>query len=107
MQQCIRHPDAHRLDMKNFIYRPIPRLLRYDLLLKGILDETPADDEDRTAIPQVLETLKSLSKDTEPGVQSAKQKVQLWCYNSNLQFKLGESVVSVFFFEGIAALSRF
>jgi hypothetical protein len=95
MQQCIRHPDAHRLDMKSFINRPIPRLLRYELLLKGIMDETPATHEDREAIPQVLEIIKALGKETEPGVQSAKQKVQLWCYNSNLQFKPNESVVSL------------
>ncbi|KAF8141438.1 CNH domain-containing protein [Boletus edulis] len=92
VDQCTRHPDAHRLDMKNFIYRPIPRLLRYQLLLKGILEETPAGHEDREAIPQVLEIIKSLGKDSEPGVESAKQKVQLWCYNSNIVFKPGESV---------------
>lgn len=92
VDQCIRHPDAHRLDMKSFINRPIPRLLRYELLLKGIMDETPAAHEDREAIPQVLEIIKALGKETEPGVQSAKQKVQLWCYNSNLQFKPNEFV---------------
>ncbi|KAH7890998.1 CNH domain-containing protein [Phlebopus sp. FC_14] len=92
VEQCTRHPDAHRLDMKNFINRPIPRLLRYELLLKSILDETPPGHEDREAIPQVLEIIKSLGKDTEPGVQSSKQKVQLWNYNSNIQFKPGESV---------------
>ncbi|KAG2345927.1 Dbl homology domain-containing protein [Suillus weaverae] len=92
VDQCVRHPDAHRLDMKSFINRPIPRLLRYELLLKGIMDETPATHEDREAIPQVLEIIKALGKETEPGVQSAKQKVQLWCYNSNLQFKPNESV---------------
>ncbi|KAJ7860483.1 Dbl-like domain-containing protein [Mycena olivaceomarginata] len=69
----IRHPDAHRLDMKSFINRPIPRLLRYELLLKGILEETPPDHSDR-----------------EPGVGSAKQKVELWRYNSNIVFKPGE-----------------
>lgn len=80
--------------MKSFINRPIPRLLRYELLLKNIYDETPAGHEDREAIPQVLEIIKSLGKDSEPGVESAKQKVQLWCYNSNIVFKPGEAVVS-------------
>lgn len=80
--------------MKSFINRPIPRLLRYELLLKSIFEETPAIHEDREAIPQVLEIIKSLGKDTEPGVESAKQKVQLWCYNSNIVFKQGEAVVS-------------
>ncbi|KAJ7089842.1 Dbl-like domain-containing protein [Mycena belliarum] len=92
VEDCVRHPDAHRLDMKNFINRPIPRLLRYELLLKGILDETPQNHDDRKDIPQVLEVIKALGKDTEPGVVSAKQKVELWRYNSNLVFKSGEAV---------------
>lgn len=79
--------------MKNFINRPIPRLLRYELLLKGIRDETPPDQEDIFAIPEVIENIKSLGKETEPGVTSAKQKVELWRYNSNLIFKPGETTV--------------
>jgi len=80
--------------MKSFINRPIPRLLRYELLLKGILDETPAGHEDREAIPHVLDVIKALGKETEPGVVSSKQKVELWRYNSNLVFKTGDTVVS-------------
>lgn len=80
--------------MKNFINRPIPRLLRYELLLKGILEETPEGHEDRETIPQVLEVIKALGKETEPGVVSAKQKVEVWRYNSNLVFKPGETIVS-------------
>ncbi len=80
--------------MKNFINRPIPRLLRYELLLKNILDETPEGHEDRDYIPQVLDVIKALGKETEPGVVSAKQKVEVWRYNSNLVFKSGEYIVS-------------
>ena len=80
--------------MKNFIYRPIPRLLRYELLLKGILEETPPDHSDRQSIPQLLDIIKSLGKESEPGVASAKQKVELWRYNSNIVFKPGEWIVS-------------
>lgn len=82
--------------MKNFINRPIPRLLRYELLLKGIMDETVGDHEDLVNIPNVIEVIKALGKETEPGVSSAKQKVELWRYNANLVFaKQGETVVSV------------
>ncbi|KAJ4476057.1 hypothetical protein C8J55DRAFT_578241 [Lentinula edodes] len=76
--------------MKNFINRPIPRLLRYELLLKEILDETPEGHEDRIEIPQVLDAIQAIGKDTEPGVVSAKQKVELWSYNINIVFKPGE-----------------
>lgn len=79
--------------MKNFINRPIPRLLRYELLLKQILSETPGGHDDRIAIPPVIELIKSLGRETEPGVANAKQKVELWKYNSSLVFKNGEYVV--------------
>ncbi|PCH44559.1 Dbl homology domain-containing protein [Wolfiporia cocos MD-104 SS10] len=92
VESCTRHPDARKLDMKAFINRPIPRLLRYELLLKGILEETPEGHEDRETIPQVLELIKALGKETEPGVVSAKQKVEVWRYNSNLVFKPGEAI---------------
>lgn len=92
-QQCVRHPDAHRLDMKSFVNRPIPRLLRYELLLKGILDETHLGHDDCDEIPQVLEVIKALGKDAQPGVVSAEQKVELWRYNSNIVFKPGEAIV--------------
>ena len=93
-QQCIRHPDAHRLDMKNFINRPIPRLLRYELLLKGIMDESPPGHDDLESIPNVVDVIKALGKETEPGVFSAKQKVEVWKYNANLVFKPGEYIVN-------------
>jgi RHO1 GDP-GTP exchange protein 1/2 len=80
--------------MKAFINRPIPRLLRYQLLMESVLKETPSDHEDRTAIPQLLEVIKALGKETEPGVASAEQKVEVWRYNSNLVFKPGDHVVS-------------
>lgn len=94
MQNATRHPGAQRLDMTHFIYRPIPRLLRYELLLKGILDNAPPGHEDKSAIPNVIEILKSIGKDTEPGVTSAKQKVDLWKFNSSIVFKPGEHFVS-------------
>ncbi|KAG6829149.1 hypothetical protein H0H92_005554 [Tricholoma furcatifolium] len=78
--------------MKNFINRPIPRLLRYELLLNGILEETPQDSLDIHQIPETIDLIKSLGKETEPGVAAAKQKVELWRYNSNLVFKAGETV---------------
>ena len=79
--------------MKNFINRPIPRLLRYELLLKGIMDESPPGHDDLDTIPNVVDVIKALGKETEPGVFSAKQKVEVWKYNANLAFKPGEYIV--------------
>ncbi|KAG6889068.1 hypothetical protein C0992_006497 [Termitomyces sp. T32_za158] len=92
VESCIRHPDAHRLDMKNFINRPIPRLLRYELLLKAILEQTPEGSTDLEAIPTTIDLIKSLGKETESGVSAAKQKVDLWRFESNLIFKPSEAM---------------
>jgi hypothetical protein len=62
--------------------------------MKGVLEETPEGHVDQEAIPQLLDVIKALGKETEPGVASAKQKVELWRYNANLVFKPGEYVVS-------------
>jgi hypothetical protein len=91
----VLHPDAHMLDMKGFINRPILQLLRYDELLRAILNETPRGHEDHASIPEVLELIKALGRETEIGVLSAKQRVKLWEYNTSLVFKLGETVVSL------------
>jgi len=79
--------------MKNFVNRPILRLLRYELLLKDILEETPPGHDDLDTIPAVLDVIKGLRKETEPGVILAQQKVELWRYDANLVFKVGESIV--------------
>ena len=59
------------------------------------MEASPPNHEDRDTIPQVLEVIKDLGKRTEPGVQSAKDKVELWGYHANLVFKPSEMVVSL------------
>jgi RhoGEF domain len=81
--------------MKSFVNRPIPRLLRYELLLKGIMEETQEGHDDHVMIPNVIDVIKALGKESEPGVTAAKEKVELWKYNANIVFhKPGEFVVS-------------
>jgi hypothetical protein len=66
--------------MENFVNRLNQRLARYELLLKGTTE--------------VIDVVKSSSKETQPGVASAEHKVDLLQYNLNLVFKTGETVVS-------------
>jgi hypothetical protein len=79
--------------MKAFVNCPTSHLLQYRLLTESLLKETPTDSEDWQRISQLLELIDSLKKETEPGVASAEQKVEVWRYNSNLVFKSGEEVV--------------
>ena len=79
--------------MKDFVFRPIPRLLRYVLLLEEVVKVLPEGHEDIEAIPPLCEFLKSLAKATQAGVATAEKKVELWNYHANLVFKPGEAVV--------------
>ena len=83
--------------MKSFVHRPVARLARYELLLSAILKETPPSHEDRDTIPQTLEVLRSLLKETDAGVKSANERVEIWRYNQNLVFKPGEAIVCLSF----------
>ncbi|KAF9236111.1 hypothetical protein BU15DRAFT_64297 [Melanogaster broomeanus] len=60
VERCTRNRNPDHLDMKNSINRPVLHLSRYELLLKSILEERPAGHEDRKAIPQAPEIIKSL-----------------------------------------------
>jgi len=57
------------------------------------MEGTPPGHEDLDSIPNVIDVIKALGKETEPGVFSAKQKVEVWRYNAGLVFKPGESIV--------------
>jgi len=72
---------------------PIPHPLRYELLSRNIFEETPTGHDDLDTIPAVLDVVQGLGNETEPGVVLAKQKVELWRYNANLVFKVGEKIV--------------
>lgn len=74
--------------------RPVARLLRYPLLLSAIMAASPPNHEDKESIPQVLDVIKDLGKACDGGVEAAKQRVELWRYDSNLVFRTGEQIVS-------------
>ncbi|KAG5643359.1 hypothetical protein DXG03_001041 [Asterophora parasitica] len=84
--------DARRLSMRDFLNCPLPHLLKYVELLRAILDVTPRGHEDLREIPPVIEVIEDLARETEPGVVSSKQKVQLWKHSSDLVFRPGETV---------------
>ncbi|EAU90407.2 signal transducer [Coprinopsis cinerea okayama7 len=92
VEKASRRPESRKLDLKYFINRPIPRVLRYGLLLKEILSQTPITHEDRSDIPEIVELIGSLARESQPGVDSAKQKVEVWRYNSQLVYRVGEAV---------------
>jgi hypothetical protein len=55
---------------------------------------SPMDHEDRESIPQIVEIISELNRSTNAAVGTAKQKVEIWNYASNLVWKAGEMIVS-------------
>jgi hypothetical protein len=72
------------------VNRPITWLLQSRLLMESLLKETPVGHYDWSSTIQLLKEMKTLNKETEPGVASSVQKVAEWRYNSNLVFESGE-----------------
>ncbi|GBE78752.1 Dbl domain-containing protein [Sparassis crispa] len=89
-EECLRHPDARELSMKNMLNRPSLRLFRYWLLLEAMLQETPQGHEDHDIIPRAMEIIQTLYDETEAGVELAKKKVEMWHYCANIIIKSGE-----------------
>jgi hypothetical protein len=83
-QQCTRKPRAHRKDMRDFINRPIPRLLRYDLLLKEVEKMTQKEGLPTDEIRGVMEELKVVAAQTDRAVEEAQVKIEMWSLKDSL-----------------------
>lgn len=97
-QKAIRHPQAYRNDMYHFINRPIPRLLRYDLLLKEISKLSKKEGLPVDEIQQVQQELAASAALTDKAVQEAQDKIEMWQLKDTLatpsDAKFDGSVVS-------------
>ena len=60
MQQCARHPDAHRLDLKHFLSRPSEHLQKYPVLLEAICNETTDGNPDIEFLREAIAAIKKL-----------------------------------------------
>lgn len=90
---------SNKHDINHFTYRPVPRLLRYRLLLPPILETLkatgPPDHDDIETIPQVMELIDQLAKATQKGVAVNEAKVELWQFEHSLDGgKFGSRAVS-------------
>lgn len=83
--------------MKDLINRPTSCLLRYELLLRNVLKETPSGHTDLAVIPAILGVIESLRKEAEPRIASADQKVSLRRYHANLVFPYMTPTVCFFY----------
>jgi hypothetical protein len=89
MEEQLRDPICRRQDVDHYIYRPIPRLLRYPLLLKQILELQitvgPPDHPDISAIPEILDLIDKQAKVGQMGVAQNEVKVQLWQLQESIE----------------------
>ncbi|KAH8084690.1 Dbl homology domain-containing protein, partial [Filobasidium floriforme] len=99
LDQCRNASGTNRQDIGHFAYRPVPRLLRYTLLLKDILKHLTRTDQsdnlDIFTIPEVVELIDSQGKLIEKGVEESSAKVSLWQLPDSLSGgKFGKEIVN-------------
>ncbi|XP_076362660.1 rho guanine nucleotide exchange factor 3-like [Tachypleus tridentatus] len=60
LQRCLESPFSRRLDLWSFLDVPRNRLVKYPLLLKAILKQTPHGHEDKDCLPEVIKKVDSI-----------------------------------------------
>lgn len=84
--------------MRDFINRPIPRLLRYDLLLKEVEKLSLKEGLPTEEIKGVMEELKIVAAQTDKAVEEAQVKIEMWSLKDSLtvpsEARFTDSVVS-------------
>ena len=93
VEDAKNHPDARKLDIRSFINRPIPRLLKYELILKNMLNDTPPGSTDHADLGQICDILRDLGISSQHGAAASERKVFLWRYTADLVFQPGDHVV--------------
>ncbi|WVR05091.1 hypothetical protein IAU60_002103 [Kwoniella sp. DSM 27419] len=83
---------TRRRDLSVFLSRPVTRLPRILLVLEALFKVTPPDHPDKKDIPTAIEILHGVIRSTQPGIESAENKIRLWNVAERLMFKRGEIV---------------
>ena len=63
--------------------------------LKALLSTTPPGHSDHEEIPTVCLILENTVKASQPGIESAEAKINLWNVAERLMFRKGETTVSI------------
>ncbi|KAI8897331.1 CNH domain-containing protein [Globomyces pollinis-pini] len=77
IQEVERLKDFRKLSIESFLGRPTSRLLRYSLLLEGILKKTEENHEDIEAIKLAMVELKKITTAVDLAAGKAKNKIRL------------------------------
>ncbi|WRT67006.1 uncharacterized protein IL334_003972 [Kwoniella shivajii] len=83
---------TRRRDISVFLSRPVTRLPRILLVLEALYKVTPPDHPDKEDIPAAMEILHGVVRSTQPGIESAENKIRLWNTAERLLFKKGEII---------------
>ncbi|BEJ01662.1 hypothetical protein CcaverHIS631_0603440 [Cutaneotrichosporon cavernicola] len=95
LQEARSHPAAvQRHDLNHYIYRPLPRFPRYNMLLSEIMKQKQAvleekglsadTDSDIADIGQVIDLIAGLTRAADKGIAVNEARVSLWEWNTNL-----------------------
>jgi hypothetical protein len=95
LQTHSREPRVKKRDMKIFLNRPLTRLVRLNLLLEEMHKRTDKDHEhpDVETLPIIRGIVSDCIKATQPGIETAEQKVKFLDLCENIIPTRGEIIV--------------
>lgn len=95
LQSVSREPRVKKRDMKIFLNRPLTRLVRLKLLLEEMHKRTEKEHghPDTETLPIISGIVNDCIKATQPGIETAEQKVKFWDLCENIIFQRGEIIV--------------
>ncbi|KAG8740547.1 RHO1 GDP-GTP exchange protein 2 [Ceratobasidium sp. 414] len=87
-----RLPASRKLELNEYLTKPITRLAWYSLLLEVVLDCTPEDNVDRVAITKVVKLVREFLGEINEESGKAENRFNLLQLDTELVFRQGEEV---------------
>lgn len=70
IEEIRQEPECSRLDLPSFLIKPMQRITKYPLLIKGLVAETPLDHHDHSTLVECMSKLESIVSE----INSKKEK---------------------------------
>ncbi|KZV74551.1 CNH-domain-containing protein [Peniophora sp. CONT] len=92
VEETERRPESQKLELNAYLTKPTTRLARYPLLLEAVLKQTPEDNPDKEALPQVVTMVREFLKEVNLQTGRAENRFSLLQLDQQLIFRPGEQV---------------
>ncbi|KAF9582187.1 RHO1 GDP-GTP exchange protein 2 [Lunasporangiospora selenospora] len=89
LDECVRHPEARRLELRHFIGQPYQRIPRYPLLLREVVRRTDESVPDRAVVEEVIKVCSELGRQIDSCMPEGHRRVRLLTLPDKISWKSG------------------